>query len=137
MEMVNTLANNQLALIVAGLFFINIFVLMTMFSVRQKKMLEKELQRIQDQIAALADSTYSVRKRVVESEKRLSARINLLKADTVQMQKAPSFEKSDQDADVTTLGVQAVKSSRMSRGGKPLSASSKAEEDILAAINGL
>ena len=127
MEIVDSFANNQFVLSILGLFLVNILIFMVFLLLRQKSTMEAELLRIQDQIAALADSTYGVKKRVVEAEKRLSVRINALKASAVV---TPVSEESAH----TSFSIQGVDMPVKQSSGKPIRASSKAEEDILAAI---
>ena len=127
MEIVDNFANNQFILSALGLFLVNILIFMVFLLLRQKSSMEAELLRIQDQIAALADSTYGVKKRVVEAEKRLSLRINALKTSAVVT------PVSDESAH-TSFSIQSVDMPAKQSSGKPSRASSKAEEDILAAI---
>lgn len=91
--------------------------------------METELQRIQDQIAALADSTYGVKKRVVEAEKRISARINTLKSPP----KVVRTVEEPQEHLFSTSGFEVPEKSV----NKSARSASKAEDDILAAIGGL
>jgi signal transduction histidine kinase len=134
-DIVNNLATNQLVSSILGLFLVNILILMVVLLLRQKSTMEKELLRLQDQIAALADSTYGVKKRVVEAEKRISVRINQLKAESVAASRNPPKEAVSIDSLHTpySQGIDIPKQSS----GKPTRASSKAEEDIMAAISGL
>ena len=136
MEIVDNLANNQLTLSILGLFLVNILILVVVLLLRQKRTMEKELQRLQDQIAALADSTYGVKKRVVESEKRISVRINQLKNETAASQASGKIALNI-DSLQSSYSAQEIDVPSKQGSGKPTRASSKAEEDILAAISAL
>jgi|GEM_PF-1805390 len=136
-DIVNNLADNQLVLSVLGLFLVNILILMVVLLLRQKNTMEKELLCLQDQIAALADSTYGVKKRVVEAEKRVSVRINQLKAESARSSQSAPKETISIDSLHTPYSAQSIDITAKQGSGKPARASSKAEEDILAAIGGL
>ncbi|MBL4608608.1 MAG: hypothetical protein JKY01_12380 [Pseudomonadales bacterium] len=136
MEIVDNLANSQFVLSLLGLFLVNIMILMVILLLRQKSTMEKELLGLQDQIAALADSTYGVKKRVVEAEKRISMRINQLKTEAI-LSRTPPKEAVSIDSMHTPFSLQGVDMPAKQHSGKPSRASSKAEEDILAAIGGL
>lgn len=137
MDIMNNLANNQLVLSILGLFLANILILMVVLLLRQKSAMEKELLRLQDQIAALADSTYGVKKRVVEAEKRICVRINQLKAESARSSQSMPKEAISIDSLHTPYSAQTIDVAAKQGSGKPARASSKAEEDILAAIGGL
>lgn len=137
MDIVNNLADNQLVVSILGLFLVNVLILMVILLLRQKSIMEKELLRLQDQIAALADSTYGVKKRVVEAEKRISVRINQLKTESIGASRNTSKETISIDSLHTPYSAQNIDVAAKQGNGKPIRASSKAEEDILAAIGGL
>jgi hypothetical protein len=133
----NNLGSNQLVLSILGLFLVNVLILVVVLLLRQKNTMETELLRIQDQIAALADSTYGVKKRVVEAEKRISVRVNQLKAEGVAAARNHSKEAISIESLHTPYSAQGIDIPATRGTGKPARASSKAEEDIMAAISGL
>ncbi|MBV1872342.1 MAG: hypothetical protein KUG83_07320 [Gammaproteobacteria bacterium] len=129
MEIIDSFGSSQFIVSILGLFLVNTLIFMIVLLLRQKNSMETELLRIQDQIAALADSTYGVKKRVVEAEKRISARISALKSPP----KVVRPVEESQEHLFSTSGFD-VQEKPISKSGR---SASKAEDDILAAIGGL
>lgn len=138
MNIIDSFFNNQLVLSIFILFIINTLAFLVILLVRQRNKIQQDLSKLENQIAALAESSSDARNRIVEAEKRICVHIAQLKpeASAQQQRETPKVDAGkvvaanavESQVDVPLLEPETVPKRSAER------FSSQAEEDILAAI---
>ncbi len=133
MNIIDSFLNDQLVLSILILFIINTLAFLVFLLVRQRNKIQQDLSRLEDQIAALAESSFDARKRIVEAEKRICVRIAQLKQEGATQQKREKPQVEASKVDVNNVDVPILEpEAKPKRSAERFS--SQAEEDILAAI---
>lgn len=133
MNIIDSFLNNQLALSVLILSIINTLAFLVFLLLRQRNKIQQDLSRLEDQIAALAESSFDARKRIVEAEKRICVRIEQIKQEGAAQHKREKPQVDTSKVEANNVNAPILESDlKPKRSSERFS--SQAEEDILAAI---
>ena len=130
MNIIDSALNEPVVYSVLGLFLINALILVVFLLLKQRNKMETELLRMEDKIEAMIESSYAIKKRVVEAEKRICNRISQLKQSqsNVPVQSSPvSHEDDTQFSESEALNYENHQTKDVS----------KAEADILAVLSAM
>ena len=130
MNVIDSVLSEPIVYSALGLFLINSLILVVFLLLKQRSKMEAELLRMEDKIEAMAESSYAVKKRVVEAEKRICSRINQLKQTGLTVA-APTTPPSCEEESLLS------ESETSSYEPHQTKASSKAEADILAVLSAM
>ena len=130
MNIIDSVLNEPVVYSVLGLFLINALILVVFLLLKQRNKMEAELLRMEDKIEAMIESSYAVKKRVVEAEKRICSRINQLKQSklNIPVQSSPPSHEDD---------IQLGESETKNHENHQTKEVSKAEADILAVLSAM
>ena len=130
MNAIDSVLSEPIVYSALGLFLINALILVVFLLLKQRSKMEAELLRMEDKIEAMAESSYAVKKRVIEAEKRICSRINQLKQTGPTVATPISTPPCEEEP----LPKENESSSYESHQTK---VSSKAEADILAVLSAM